>query len=105
MENTKPYLYLNAFLAKEHYATQEPIAFIKNPAQVKAYDLEGKYELEGKLYVKTPTEKKPKWSAFTETLTGSSLEELSNRSSSAVLILKASNKTMAFTFGIWQIFD
>lgn len=99
MENTKPYLYLNAFLAKEQYATQEPIAFIKNPAQVKAYDLEGKYELDGKLYVKTPTQKKPKWSAFTEALTGSSLEELSNRSSSAVLILKANDKTMAFTFG------
>lgn len=99
MEETKPYLYLNAFMAKDEYAAKDPDEFLKSSAQVNAYELDRKHELEGKLYVKIPNEKKPKWSLFTENLTGSSLEELSNRSSSAVLIIKSNNVTMAFTFG------
>lgn len=99
MEETKPYLYLNAFMAKDEYAAKDPDEFLKSSAQVNTYELDRKHELEGKLYVKIPNEKKPKWSLFTESLTGSSLEELSNRSSSAVLIIKSNNVTMAFTFG------
>lgn len=99
MEEKKPYLYLNAFLAKEAYAAQDPAKFLKDPTQVKSYDLDGKHELDGKLYIKFPITKKPKWSTFTESLIGYPLDELSNHSSSAVLIIKSSNITMAFTFG------
>lgn len=99
MEEKKPYLYLNAFLAKDEYASRQASDFIKGSSQVNAYDLDSKHELEGRLFVKIPTEKKPKWSVFTETITGSSLDELANRSSSAVLIIKTTQATMAFTFG------
>lgn len=100
MEEKKPYLYLNAFLAKdEHHASLPVSNFLKSSSQVNTYDLDRQYELEGKLFVKIPTEKKPKWSVFTEAITGSTLDELANRSSSAVLIIKTIKATMAFTFG------
>lgn len=99
MEDKKPYLYLNAFLAKDEYASLETDDYLKGSSQVNAYELDNKHELEGKLFVKIPTEKKPKWSGFTESITGVSLDELANRSSSAVLVIKTAKATMAFTFG------
>lgn len=99
MEDKKPYLYLNAFLAKDEHASLPAAEYLKGSSQVNSYDLDNKYELEGKLFVKIPTEKKPKWSGFTEGITGVSLDELANRSSSAVLIIKTSQATIAFTFG------
>lgn len=99
MEDKKPYLYLNAFLAKDEHASLKTDDYLKGTSQVNAYELDNKHELEGKLFVKIPTEKKPKWSGFTEDITGASLDELANRSSSAVLIIKTATATMAFTFG------
>ncbi len=99
MEEKKPYLYLNTFLVKDEYAFLDATEFIKSTAQVNGYELDNQHELEGKLFVKISTEKKPKWSVFTENITGASLDELANRSSSAVLIIKTQNLTMAFTFG------
>ncbi|WP_270836177.1 TIGR04141 family sporadically distributed protein [Aeromonas sp. QDB30] len=98
MEDKKPYLYLNAFLAKDEHSSLQAADYLKVSSQVNAYELDRKHELEGKLFVKIPTEKKPKWSGFTENITGVSLDELANRSSSAVLIIKTSTATMAFTF-------
>lgn len=99
VEDKKPYLYLNAFLAKDEHASLQTADYLKGSSQVNAYELDTKHELEGKLFVKIPTEKKPKWSGFTESITGVSLDELANRSSSAVLIIKTATATMAFTFG------
>ena len=99
MEDKKPYLYLNAFLAKDEHASLQTADYLKGSSQVNAYELDSKHELEGKLFVKVSTEKKPKWSGFTENITGVSLDELANRSSSAVLIIKTATATMAFTFG------
>lgn len=99
VEDKKPYLYLNAFLAKDEHASLQTADYLKGSSQVNAYELDSMHELEGKLFVKIPTEKKPKWSGFTEKITGISLDELANRSSSAVLIIKTCNVTMAFTFG------
>lgn len=99
MEDKKPYLYLNAFLAKDEYASLQTADYLKGSSQVNAYELDSKHELEVKLFVKVSTEKKPKWSSFTENITGASLDELANRSSSAVLIIKTATATMAFTFG------
>lgn len=99
MEDKKPYLYLNAFLVKDEHASLPTGDYIKGSTQVNAYELDSEHELEGKLFVKIPTEKKPKWSGFTENITGVSLDELANRSSSAVLIIKTATATMAFTFG------
>ncbi|SDO05408.1 TIGR04141 family sporadically distributed protein [Vreelandella arcis] len=99
MEDKKPYLYLNAFLAKDEHASLQTADYLRGSSQVNAYELDSKHELEGKLFVKIPTEKKPKWSKFTEDIAGASLDELANRSSSAVLIIKKATATMAFTFG------
>lgn len=96
----KPYIYLNAFLAKNACAGMTTAEFIKTSADVTEYDIDASHDLQGKLYVKAPAEKSPKWRSFTERLTGQTLDELANQSSSAVLILKATqNLTVAFTFG------
>lgn len=95
----KPYLLLNAFLAKQEHASLNVADYLKDGAQVNTYELDSQHELEGKLFVKIPEEKKPKWSDFTEKITGASIDELGNQSSSAVLIIKTSGYTMAFTFG------
>lgn len=99
VDDEKPYLYLNSFLVKDEYKDLDISDFLKNSAQVKTYDLDSEHELEGNLFVKIPTEKKPRWTSFTETITGVTLDELSNRSSSAVLIIKSPDNIMAFTFG------
>ncbi len=95
----KPYLLLNAFLAKKEHASLNIADFLKDNAQVNTYELDSQHELEGKLFVKVPEAKKPKWSGFTEKITGVSIDELGNQSSSAVLIIKTNDYTMAFTFG------
>ncbi|WP_208598634.1 TIGR04141 family sporadically distributed protein [Pseudoalteromonas agarivorans] len=98
-DNKKPYLFLNSFLVKDEYKDLDVSEFLKSSAQVNTYGIDTQHELEGNLFVKIPTEKKPKWTAFTEEVTGVDLDELSNRSSSALLIIKTPDNTMAFTFG------
>lgn len=99
MEEKKPYLHLNAFLAKDDYALLGVREFLKSSANVNTYPLDNQYGLEGSLFVKIPEEKQPKWRVFAESITRSTLDELANRSSSAVLIIKTEAITMAFTFG------
>ncbi len=99
MGDKKPYLHFNAFLAKDEHASLQTADYLKVPSQVNAHELDSKHDLEGKLFLKINKEKKPKWSGFAENVTGVSLDELSNRSSSAVLIIKPATATMAFTFG------
>lgn len=72
---------MNSFLAKDEHASLQIADYLKGSSQVNAYELDSMHELEGTLFVKTPTEKKPKWSGFTEKITGISLDELANRSS------------------------
>ncbi|WP_240009513.1 TIGR04141 family sporadically distributed protein [Marinomonas algicola] len=98
-DDKKPYLFLNSFLVKDEYKDLDVSEFLKSSAQVNTYDIDTQHELEGNLFVKIPTEKKPKWTTFTEEVTGVDLDELSNRSSSALLIIKTPNNTMAFIFG------
>lgn len=98
-DEKKPYLFLNSFLVKDEYKDLNVGEFLKISAQVNSYDIDTQYELEGRLFVKIPEEKKPKWATFTEEVVGVDLDELSNRSSSALLIIKTPDNTMAFTFG------
>ncbi len=98
-DGKKPYLFLNSFLVKEEYRDLNTSEFLKSSAQVNTYDIDTQHELVGSLFVKIPEEKKPKWATFTEEVTGVDLDELSNRSSSALLIIKTPDNTMAFTFG------
>ncbi|MFT6909320.1 MAG: hypothetical protein ACJAS1_006036 [Oleiphilaceae bacterium] len=99
MDDKKPYLFLNSFLVKDEHKDLDTSEFLKSSAQLNTYELNSEHELEGNLFVKIPTENKPKWTSFTEDITGVTLDELSNKSSSAVLIIKAPHNTMAFSFG------
>jgi len=98
-DEKKPYLFLNSFLVKDEYKDLNVSEFLKSTAQVSSYDIDTQHELEGRLFVKNSAEKKPKWATFAEEVTGVDLDELSNRSSSALLIIKTPENTMAFTFG------
>lgn len=49
MKEKKPYLYLNAFLAKNECSSLKESDFLKKSSQVKAYDIDNKHELEGPL--------------------------------------------------------
>lgn len=98
-DDKKPYLFLNSFLVKDEFKDLDVSELLKCSDQVNTYDIDNQHELEGNLFVKIPTEKKPKWTAFAEEVTGVDLDELSNRSSSALLIIKTPDNTMAFTFG------
>ncbi|MFQ1005883.1 TIGR04141 family sporadically distributed protein [Gilliamella sp. CG22] len=95
----KPYLCLNAMLVEKKYNTLDFSNFLKKEIKINSYDLDDKYKLDGKFYVKISTDKKPEWHKFTENITGKSLDELMNRSSSAVLFIKNQDVIIAFTFG------
>lgn len=103
----KPCLRLRAYLVKKDYNRLVKYennkldfkSFLKTEIQINSYDLDDKYELEGKFYTKITNEKKPNWYEFTNNITGKSIDELINRSSSAVLFIKSQDVIIAFTFG------
>lgn len=95
----KPYLNLNAFLVKDENRGLNEQELLKAPSKVKTYSLSEESNLEGKLFIKKTEEKPPSWKAFAEKITKSKIDELANRSSSAVLIIKTTEATVAFTFG------
>lgn len=86
-------------LVEKKYNTLDFSNFLKTEIKINSYDLDDKYKLDGKFYVKISTDKKPEWHKFTENITGKSLDELMNRSSSAVLFIKNQDVIIAFTFG------
>lgn len=57
MKNSKTYLQLNAFLVKAEYNKLNFIDFLKTDSQVKQYQLDEQYELEGEPFVKKSSEK------------------------------------------------
>lgn len=95
----KPYSHLNIFLLKEEYYSKEFADLLSPTSIVTEYELDDEHRIDGRLFIKVPNEKKPKWSDLVEKLTGTEIEELSNKSSSAVLLMRFSNNVFAFTFG------
>jgi uncharacterized protein (TIGR04141 family) len=99
MPEQLPYLYLNAFMAREEHNEKAYLDFLAQDAQVTQYPLDNALNIDGVLFVKKSQEKKPKWAGFAEQLTGAKLGEITNKSSSAVLLLKSHEQIFAFTFG------
>lgn len=99
MRKSKKNLKLNTFLVKDEYNTFKFIDFLKPGNEIRQYQLDKHNELNGELFVKISQEKKTEWSTFAETLTGTPLNELTNKSSSAVLFVKNQDTIIAFTFG------
>ena len=88
----------SAYLVKDNYSTKTFREILKSDVYVNEFDVQVG-DFDGKVFVKQQNDKKPQWSSFLEGVVGQSIDELFNRSSSAVLFIKSNNKVMAFTFG------
>lgn len=98
MPDTAKYQHMNVFLVNEDHKASPFRKLLKAKADFETYKLKPSLDITGALYVKTPKVSPPTWAKFAESLT-TSIAELQNRSSSAVLVIKASEATVAFTFG------
>ena len=99
MAKQNPYIFLNSFLVKKEFSGQKFNSFIMDTTLVEAHTIDEKHSINGQFYIKKPTTKKPKWAKHAEKLIGRNLDELLNKSSSAVFILKIDDNIFAFTFG------
>ena len=86
-------------MAKDAYSNQDFADFLAEGVEVRNYDLDDQHNIEGMLSVKIPIERKPKWSDFAQEITGEIVDELGNKSSSAVLIIRHNGTVFAFTLG------
>lgn len=99
MPEKKPYRRLNVLLAKDEFSGNEYREFLSPDAKVSELELEDGYDFDGILYVKNSEEKRPRWAQLVDTLVGREVNQLSNRSSSAVFLIRVDGKVLAFTFG------
>lgn len=99
MTDTAQYQHFNVFLAHEDHKSEPYHKYLKASANYETYELKSSLEVDGILYVKVPKTSQPTWAKFAKSLTNSSIDELQNNSSSAVLIIRAPKATMAVTFG------
>ena len=94
-----PYRQLNLFMAKQS-AVQKPFSeLLASGSDVQSYSLAQRFEFDGMLYVKRTREKRPRWSEVLDSIAGTEVTEIGNKSSSAVLFLRAAGNLYAFTFG------
>jgi uncharacterized protein (TIGR04141 family) len=99
MAGTDQYLYLNAFLAKPEHQQARLVDLLAADRRVNEYALDQSHGYEGTLFVKRPEEKRPRWGTFLDRVTGQTIRELGNKSSSSVLFLRVQEGLLAFTFG------
>ncbi|WP_353224636.1 TIGR04141 family sporadically distributed protein [Salinisphaera sp. C84B14] len=99
MTDKKPYQYLKALLGKERFANQSFHDFLAADSNVERFEISDEHNFEGVLYVKNSEERRPKWAQLADSLVGEQVEQLTNRSSSAVLIIRVDGGVLAFPFG------
>ena len=97
MSDEKPYTSLKSFLSKPNIEYDDLEVFLSSGIY-QSFELRANEELSGRLYVKTPEEKQPSWTSFINTGITTDLD-LSNKSNSAVLLIEASDRVVAYTFG------
>ena len=95
----KPYRHLSLFMAKQSAIQKQFSELLVQGRDVASYPLAQRYEFDGILYVKRSAEKRPKWSEVLDSITGTEVSHIGNKSSSAVLFLRVTGKLYAFTFG------
>ena len=89
---------LNAFLFDSSLASFE--TFLQAPYRTaQSYDLAATWGIEGKIFVKESKGKRPRWAEHLDALHASEIPNLETLSASAVLLLKAGARTVAFVFG------
>lgn len=86
-------------MAKPEAVMKEFVELLVPESDVALYQLDQKFEFDGALYVKRSAEKRPKWSEIVDSITGTEVTEIGNKSSSAILFLRVEDKLFAFTFG------
>ncbi|WKL87210.1 TIGR04141 family sporadically distributed protein [Aeromonas caviae] len=99
MPDPKPYRYLNTLLAKAEYGDTDFREFLSSDARVIPLEVLDQHGFEGILYIKIAQEKRPYWVPLADAIVGRAIDQLSNKSSSAVLLIRVNSKVLAFTFG------
>lgn len=99
METLKQYRHLNALLAKEIYWASDFRDFLSPDSPVTQMEVMEQYDFEGVLYLKNSQEKRPRWAHLLDAIVGKEIDQISNKSSSAVLLIRVDGKVLAFTFG------
>ncbi len=99
MLDRKPYRHLNTLLAKIEYSESDFRYFLSADTPVTQLEILEQHEFEGVLYVKNSQEKRPHWAQLVDEVVGREIDQLSNKSSSAVLLIRFNGKVLAFTFG------
>ncbi|MEO3677410.1 TIGR04141 family sporadically distributed protein [Rheinheimera sp. FR7-31] len=99
MPERKPYRYLNVLLARSEFGENNFRDFLSEDARVIQLEVLEQHDFEGLLYIKNSQEKRPNWAQLIDTIVGQEVEQLSNKSSSAVLLIRVRGKVLAFTFG------
>jgi len=94
----KSYRRLNLLMAKP-LGDGQTFGDLLADAPVDNYPMAGDLGIDGVLYVRRSTEKRPSWGSVLDEVTGSVVPNLANRSSSAVLLLRVDGDVFAFTFG------
>lgn len=99
MPDPKPYRYLNTLLAKAEHGDTDFREFLSTDARVIPLEISEQHGFEGILYIKITQEKRPHWASLADAIVDREIDQLSNKSSSAVLLIRVNSKVLAFTFG------
>lgn len=94
----KTYRRLNLFIAKP-LGENQSFTDLLTDAPVDVYPISDALGIDGILYVRQSTEKRPRWGALLDEAVGQVIPDIANRSSSAVLLLRVDGDIFAFTFG------
>lgn len=94
----KTYRRLNLFMAKP-LGGGEGFADLLADAPVDTYPMADALGIDGVLYVRRNSEKRPNWGSMLDEVAGCVIPNLANRSCSAVLLLRVDGDIFAFAFG------
>ncbi len=97
MRKEKPLQRLHVQLLKS--GVQRIDEVLEDGVDVNRYEIRGDFNFDGRLYVAPPNQTPPSWLTFVQTGIRGQLQELTNRTNAAVLVLRRKTRIFAFTFG------
>ncbi|WP_431288220.1 DUF6119 family protein [Roseateles chitinivorans] len=95
----KDFRHLNLFLIKESFSAEPFSQHLSDQADVSEFPLVEESGIVGQLFVKNSIERRPNWADTLDSVVGKKIENIGNRSSSAVLFLKGDAGVYALVFG------
>ncbi len=99
MSDKKQYRYLNSLLVNKKFSNKSFNDLLRADAQILEFKVNQEFDIDGILFVKNQEERRPRWAELIDNIVGDRIEQISNKSSSAVLLLRVSGSVVAFTFG------